>query len=212
MNNTDWRSWYEENQQGEFIVEAVDLDNMEGWSLHKVVVDDKEYLMFGPQSQGPYRVQGLRITNGERIHSQALLKRFPEELAFGYVALAVDVNSDRVILQAKKEPGYSAEMKYTAIAPPVQMSAYNYLQKHGGPKPPRSDWVDRAFMLPVPQDGGMLLHKYNHVGFLELEVDKVELLPSERIFTTEELKEALTASLCADHVLQALGMMKVFRR
>lgn len=211
MLKNDWHSWYKNNQEGDYAVEPASIDNMSGWHFYKVKVNGEYFLMFGPEKDGPFRVQPIKVTTPDRSYYLPLLRRVPEDEAFGYVAIAVDKKSDRYILQAKKEPGYSSDMKYTAIAPPVQMSAYNYLQKHGGPKPPRSEWVSQAFMLPVPQDGGMFLLKENMVGFIEMDIDEVELYPTERIFTSDELKEALQENLCNDHVLQALGMLKMFR-
>jgi hypothetical protein len=207
----DWRTWYKKFQEKEYQVESINCDENVGWVETEMEIDG-QILKVLYREGAPFFIQYVRVFRPDGTSYDLPLPRRPEHLAKGYVALVADKTSDRFLVQARKEQGYDPSINHTIIGPAVQMSEYNYRGLHGGAPPQRKDWVDLATFYPVAQDGGMLLRKYNYVGFLELDLDSIERFPNERIFTIEELREAISEGLCADHLLQALGMWKVFGR
>jgi hypothetical protein len=210
-NQESWQEWYTQQQAGKYEVVTASLDNMDEWKFITVEEDGQIYTMFGREDGEVYRIEGVHLTTETRSHFQALMRRLPIGNDIGYVAIGVDRNSDRYLLQAKKEIGYTSDINYTIIAPALQTSSSNLRQVHGGPKPPRAEWVDKATMFPIRQDGGMFRYKVNNIGFIELDLDSLELLPTERIFTTKEISEVMEAKLCNDHVMQAMGVYKLIK-
>ena len=207
----DWREWFKRNQQGEFNAELVDYGDMEGWQETEMDFDGEIHKVLYREG-APYAIQGVKIyPPGRNPFYLPSLRRIPK-YEKGFVAIAVDKTSDRFILQAKQEQGNSPDSSFTVIAPTIQMSEYNYKRLHGGPAPQRAEWVPHVkTWYSVPQDGGMLLRKRNQVGFVELDIDSVETYPNERIFTMKEIQEAIAEGLCADHILQAIGIWTAFR-
>ncbi len=205
---SSWRDWYNSNQNYEYQVRPIHIDEMQGWSNKELDVDGQSLRVLY-RDGAPYVIQAIEITPpGREPYALPMPRRYPDEIAMGYVAVPVDRHSDRIILQVKQEAGFVPDINHTVTGPGVQMSQYNY-QKF---KPLRSEWVPLIkTWYPIPQDGGMLLGKYNKVGFLELDIDGIILHSHERVFTMVEVAEVIEAGLCPDHVLQALGMLKVFR-
>lgn len=212
QNSVSWQDWLaEQREKGHMEITNVPLSNMARWSkkivnylgrmIEVICRDDEEF----------FWIEGIHahtVNENEEVFfwDQPLIRKLSGE---GYVGLARDSENQNFVISTKREPGYHASKKHTVLAPPMQMSASNLKQAHGRKKPPRWEWIEQSTFFPIPQDGGCFLEKINFVGYLELDFDKIELLPNERIFTREELKEAMYAGECNDHLLQTSGLIFV---
>ena len=207
---TEWIDWFREQAQRPYIAEPANISDMVGWEKTMMEIDG-QMIEVWMNPNAPYLIQVMKVSPpGRPPYYLPMPRRIPGRYEEGYVALPIDKHTQRYLLQVKQEQGNDPAYNYAVLGPAVQMSSYNYHRLHGDEAPQRAEWVQLVeHWYPIPQDGGMLIRKYNKVGFLE--VEDVVLKENERFFTMQEIKDAIWFGLVGDHVLQALGMIKAFR-
>lgn len=127
----------------------------------------------------------------------------------GTVVLVRDARHHQYLLQAKAEPGHKTKPGHVLLAPTLQASRANLEAAHGGKRPPRAELLDgrEIRFVQFVQDGGIFYGKINAYAILLLAEQEVGALrPDERWFTIAELKEAVRAGECNEHLLQALAL------
>lgn len=139
--------------------------------------------------------------------NQPLLR---ETLMPGVVVVATNPEKDRFILSAREEPGNSPEKNYTLLAAPFQASKSNLDKVHDGGPPPRLEWYENANLFDQSQDGGRYRDKYNQIGFVIIEdFDSIELADNERIYTLDELRDAMYAGDCNSHLVEVMAFVLI---
>lgn len=202
-----WQEWLaEQRAASEMEVEETDLDQILGpqgtkdWGM---VAGD-----VGRWDQTLWRVIGARIRAKREVH--ALEQPMVEVLGgTGAVVLVCDPNTHSYLLQAKAEPGNRAKRRYVLLAPTLQASRANLEAAHGGKRPPRAELLHEREITwtRFVQDGGIFRGKENdYAVILATEHQVGELRPDECWFTRRELKEAVLAGECNEHLLQALAL------
>lgn len=202
-----WQEWLAERRAASGMsVEPIGLTKVNGWGFP---FGDSGGAVARPDGKF-FRVTGGRITQGDRSWDQPFL----EEYGRGAVVVVFDSPTNSYLLQAKAEPGNNTKLGCVMLAATLQASQSN-LEGAGTSRPPRAELLEgrEIAWTEIPQDGGRFIGKVNRYAALMADRNDVgDLRSDERWFTRRELKEAVLAGECNEHLLQALALEFVGRR
>ena len=202
MNHREWMAQIRAASTMEVVRE--DLDNLSPWGTQMADLDDKRLAIFGRGDGKFFRLAGFRVGKTTQREVPGWTQPMFDEIGQGFTILVCDVMGFRFIISAREEPGNEA---YVLLGPTMQASRGNYEQAHGGSAPPRAELYNdpRVRWAEQPQDGGRFFRKSVRIGILETDLDEIELLPNERIFTQVELRDAIRIGACNPHLVEAFA-------
>lgn len=200
MSTENWQIWYEEQiKKSQMDVKRIPLCDTEGWDMQA----DGD---FGRPDGAFFKFVGTHISVGDKQRELAAWDQpLVKEVGEGVVVVVKSKGQDLFLVQAKLEPGNNPDNGYIMLNAPLSASKSNLEAKHGGKKPPRAElYNDKTQLCPLPQDGGKYLQKTNHYGWVEVDLEDIEIGENERWFSRSELREALVAGYVAEHLSQAI--------
>lgn len=203
----NWQDWFSRlGAESTMTVEQVSLAQTAPWGLQE------GGQRFGRPDGSFFSLVGAQVTTGRderevRSWAQPLLK----ETGTGVVVLAYRQTAihgePELLLRARAEPGNETPGRLI-LGPTLQASESNLRQAHGGKAPPRAELFQlveaTSAWYPLAIDGGKFLGKVNRGACVE--VANLTPDPTECWFSRADLKQALSAGVLNDHLLQVLGV------
>ena len=201
-----WRNWFEAQQQASLMsVTETSLLEAKGWGMQ----DGGAF--YGRNDGAFFLLAGVSIqVGGGQREVVSWQQPMLQETGVGVVVLVKVEGEDLYLVQTKAEPGNDAD-GCVLLAPTLQASESNLAQAHGGKAPPRADIIvprlKTTKVVAMRQDGGRLHHKVNKHAMIEVPHSVIGVLnSSERLFTRNELRQALRESACNEHLAQVLAI------
>lgn len=179
--------WVEEKNKNLVVsIQKTTLSGCTGWFY------DRSEGCIHNQNHSFFTITGLKkqMPNGQILSQPILLQR---EIGFlGIICREFD-GVMYFLMQAKIEPGNINKIQ---ISPTIQATKSNFMQKHGGAKPPYLDYFSNASKYEIVVDqiqseqSSRFYKKRNRNIIIRVEED-VPVLPSHRWMTLGQIKQLM---------------------
>ncbi len=197
-----WQDWLAARRAASTMsVKPCRLIDTNGWDL----LNKGE--RFGRPDSKFFNVIGVNVGEAGR-EVEGWGQGMAQEVAEGAVILVTNLGSNAFLLATKAEPGNDVP-GCVLLGPTLAAGKSNLDQAHGGSRPPRAQLLDgrQVSWTSFRQDGGRFFRKTNQYAILAIdEAELGDLLPNERWFTDEEMKQAILAGDCSEHLLQCIAL------
>jgi len=230
MTGQSWQDWLHEQRvkstmtvEQTPLVEESRLDPgafrslLKGWIFKRPWTN----LVVFAHSGSFFEVVGVRIRSlrtALREWSQPMFKQPgpPGTVCLVYKNTGIADPYHLFLVRAHEEGGNDPEKRFVMLSASVQASPSNLARTHGGPAPQRADLIPVEssgfkFAQDQQQDSGRFLNKKVKIMLIERpDLEELELIDNERIFTLRELREAVLAGECNSHLCEAMAYFEIW--
>ncbi|MBT7755162.1 MAG: hypothetical protein HN726_03115 [Candidatus Magasanikbacteria bacterium] len=203
--------------------EVVPFTGFKSFSTGQDVKTGKERLVFlaadtmvmaqrppqeGQSSLSFFEVVGVGVhAAGREVHDwvQPMVRRVGNHP--GAIVIIRDEEEDLILLRTKVEPGNSNLDGHVVVTSPLHASLANFIQLHGGNKPPYSELFNQKSVtdpLSVQQDGARFLGKQDDCFMIPGRREDMELIEGDRWCTRADILWLAKESLLGQHVICAM--------